>query len=198
MEKVQIVRWNEERRNFCQIFGQFWAPNFTFLENLLHQHFESFSTSLAQEGFALEWTLSCAFRWPTFCKFSHIFYTMRHFNLRRFNHSISQIGHLHHYQLHHDFYFCQFSFHLVIWIFFIIININSISQFGFLFLPIMVPSRNLDFLSFTRLGSISQFGFSHIVIWISSSRNLDISEKRVISHHLVISPSRNLDIPKKI
>ena len=21
-------------KNFCQIFGQFWAPNFTFLENL--------------------------------------------------------------------------------------------------------------------------------------------------------------------
>ena len=53
----------------------------------------------------------------------------------------------------------------------------------------------MDFLTFTRFGSISQFGFSHIAIWISSSRNLDISEKSVISHHLVILPSRNLDIP---
>ena len=85
-------------------------------------------------------------------------------------------------------YFGQPLFHLAIWIFCLCQLLFHLASWIFL-------SRNLDFLTSTRFSSISQFGFSHIAIWISSSRNLDISEERVISHHLVISPSRNLDIP---
>ena len=126
---------------------------------------------------------------PTFCKFSHIFYTMRHFNLRRFNHSISQFGHsaslstaswfllslilvpsrnldiFHHYQLH-----------LAIWIF-IFANYGSISQFGFFdfyqirfYLAIWIFSyRNLDFF-------ISQFGYFRKKGHLASSRYLAISQ----------------------